>query len=217
MAKLRGKLEAATDSLFLGSKVTADGDCSHEIRPTASWQESYDKATKCVEKQRQHFANVGPYSQRYGFPSGHVRLWELDRKEGRVPKNWCPWTVVLEKTLESPLDSKEIKPVNLKGNQPWILTGRIDVEAEAPVFWSPDAESWLTGKDPDAGKDGGQKEKRASEDEMARWHHWCNGPEFGQNWEMLRGEETWAAISLWGHKELDMAGWLNNNDKDNRH
>ena len=96
------------------------------------------------------------------------------------PKNWCFWTLVLEKILESPLDCKEIKPVNLKGNQPWTLIRRIDVEAEAPVFWSSDANCWLTGKVPDAGKDWRQKEKRASENEMTGWHHQCNGHEFRQ-------------------------------------
>ena len=109
-----------------------------------------------------------------------MRLWELYGKEGRMPRNWYLWTVVLEKTPESLLDSKEFKPVDLKGNQSWILIGRIDAEAEAPVFWSPDMNSWLTGKDPVAGKDWGKKEKRASEDEMAGWHHWCKVQELGQ-------------------------------------
>ena len=107
-------------------------------------------------------------------------MWELDHKESRVPKNWCLWTVVLEKTPENPLDSKEIRSVNLKGNQLWILVGRTDTEAEALIFWSSDANSWLIGKVPDAGKDWGQKEKRASEDEMDGWHHWCNEHELGQ-------------------------------------
>ena len=106
--------------------------------------------------------------------------WTI-KKEGRAPKNWCLRTVVLEKTPESSLDSKEIKSVNLKGNQPWILTGRTDAEAEAPVFWSPDVNSQLIGKVPDAGKDWGQKEKRTSKDEMAGWHHWCNERELGAN------------------------------------
>ena len=118
-------------------------------------------------------ADKGPNSQGYGLPRGHVWLWELDRKEGRMPKNWCFWTVVLEKTPESPLDRKEIKPVNLKGNQPWILIGR--AEAEAPVFWSSDMNSRLIGKVPDAGRDWGQEEKRVLEDEMGRWHHWETG------------------------------------------
>ena len=138
------------------------------------------KLRQYVEKQRRYSANKGPYSQGYGLPDGHICLWELDHKEGRMPKNWCLWNMVLEKTPESPLDSKEIKPVNLNGDQPWIFTGRTDAEAEAPVFWSCDVNRWLTGKVPDAGKDQGQKEKRVSENEMAGQHHWCNEHELGQ-------------------------------------
>ena len=143
----------------------------------ASWQESYEKPWQCVENQSHYSADKGPYSQGCGLPSGHVWLWELDFKEGKMPKNRCLQTVVLEKTPESPLYSKEIIPVNLKGNQPWILVGRTDAEAEAPVFWSPDVNSQLIGKVPNSGKDWGQKEKRASEDEMAGWHQQCNGHE----------------------------------------
>ena len=125
------------------------------------------------------FPNKGPYSETYGF-SSQVRMWELDHKEGWVPKNWCFPTMVLEKTLESPLNSKEIKPVNPKGNQPRMFTERTDVEPEAPILWSPDAKSQLFGKDLDAGKDWGQGEKRAKENEMVGWHHWINGHEFEQ-------------------------------------
>ena len=115
----------------------------------------------------------------YGFSSSHVWMWELNCEEGWVPKNWCFWTVVLEKTLESPLDCKEIQPVHPKGNQSWVFTGRTDVEAETPIFWPPDAKSWLIWKDPDAGKDWRQEEKGMTEDEMIRWHHQLNGHEFG--------------------------------------
>ena len=108
---------------------------------------------KIIKKQRHHFANKGPYSQSYGFSSSHVWMWELNHKEHWEPKNWCFWTVVLEKTLESLLDCKEFKPVNPKGNQPWIFIGRTDAKAEAPILWLPDVKSWLTGKDPDATKD----------------------------------------------------------------
>ena len=139
----------------------------------ASWQESYDKPRQYVEKQRYYSTSKGPYSLGYGLPSGHLWLWELDCKEGRAPKNWCLRTVVLEKTPETPLVSKEIKPVNLKGNQPWLLFGRTDAEAEAPLFRSPDTNSQLIGNVPDAVKVWGQKEKRASEDEMAGWHQWA--------------------------------------------
>ena len=106
------------------------------------------------------------------FPVVRYGCWELDHKDGWASKNWCFWTVVLEKTLESPLDCREIKPVNPKGNQPWISIGSPDAEAEAPIFWPPDVKSWLTGKDPDAGKDWGQEEKALTEDEMVGWHHW---------------------------------------------
>jgi len=123
-----------------------------------------------IKKQRHHFADKGLYSQSYGFSSSHVWIWELDRKEGWVLKNWCFWTVALEKTLENHLDSTEIQPVNPKGNQPGIFIGWTD--AEASILWSPNVWSWLIGKYPAAGKDLEQEEKEATEDEMVRWHHW---------------------------------------------
>ena len=135
----------------------------------------------------------------------------LGCKEGKVPKNWCLQTVVLEKTPESPLNYKEIKPVNLKRNQLWIF-GRTDAEAEAPVFWSTDANSWLTRKVSGAGKDRGQKEKRASEDEMAGWHHWCSRHELGQTSGDGEGQGGLACCSPWSLKESDTTGWLNNNN-----
>ena len=175
------KVEIVTDFLFLGSKVTADGDCSHEIRRRLLLgRKAMTNLNKCVAKQRHYSANKGLHSQGYGLPDGRVWLWELDRKEGRVLKNWCLRTVVLEQTLESPLDCKEIKPVNLKRNQPWIFTGKIDAEAEAPVFPLSGANRWLTGKVPDSGKDWGLKKKRVSEDEMAGQHPQYNGHGFGQ-------------------------------------
>ena len=144
----------------------------------ASWQESYDKPKQCLKKQRHHFANKDLYSQSYGFSSSHVWIWELDNKESWVLKNWCFWTVVLEKTLESSLDCKEIKPVHPKGNQPWIFIGRTDAEAEAPMLWPPDMKIWLIWKDPNAGKDWKREEKGTTEDEMVGWHHQHNGHEF---------------------------------------
>ena len=129
-------------------------------------------------KSRHYFADIGPSSQRHGFSSGHVWMWELDHKDSWVQKNWCFWTVVLEKTLESPLDCEEIQPVCPKGDQSWVFTRGTDVEAETLVFLSPDVKSWLTGKDPDAGKDGGQEEKGTTEDEIIGWHHWLYGHEF---------------------------------------
>ena len=121
-------------------------------------------------------------------------MWELDHKEGWALKNWCFWTVVLENTLESPLDSKEIKSVNPKGNQSWIFTGRTDAEAEAPMLWPPHAKSWLTGKNPDAGKDWRQEEKGMAEDEMVGWHYWLNGHEFEQALGLVMDREAWCAV-----------------------
>ena len=128
-----------------------------------------------IKKQRHCFANKGPSSQSYGFSSSHVWMWELDYKGSWVLKNWCFWTMVLERILESPLDCKEIKRVNPKGNQSWIFIGRTDAEAETPILWPLEAKSWLTGKDPDARKDWRWEEKGTTEDEMVAWHHWLNG------------------------------------------
>ena len=143
------------------------------------WKESYDQPRQQIKKQRHYFANKGPSSQGYGFSTGHVWLWGLDYKQSWVPKNWCFWTVVLEKTLESPLDWKDIQPVHPKGDQSWVFIGRTDVEAETPILWPPDAKSWLIWKDPDAGKDWGQEEKGITEDKMVGWHHRLDGHEFG--------------------------------------
>ena len=120
-------------------------------------------------------------------------MWELDCKESWVPKNWCFWTVVLEKSLKSPLDCKEIKPVNLEGNQSWIFIGRIDAEAEAPILWPPDVKNWLIWKDPDAGKDWWQEEKGTTENEMVGWHHWLSRHGFEQTQEDSEGQGTWRA------------------------
>ena len=155
--------------------------------PITSWQidgETVETVTdfilprQNIQKQRYYFANKGPSSQGYGFSSSHVWIWELDSEESLVPKNWCFWTVVLEKTLESPLDCEEIQPVHPKGDQSWVFIGRTDVEAETPILWPPDAKSWLIWKDPDAGKDWGQEEKGTAEDEGVGWDHWLNGHEF---------------------------------------
>ena len=130
--------------------------------------------------QRHYFANKGPYSQSYGFSSSHVWMWKLDHKEGWMLKNWCFWTVVLEKTLENPLDCKETKLVNSKENQSWIFIEGTDAKAEAPILWPPDVMSRLIEKDPDAGKDWRQEGKGATEDEIVEWHHWLNGHDFEQ-------------------------------------
>ena len=135
-------------------------------------------------------------------------MWDLDHKEGWASENWCYPTVVLGKTLESPLDCKEIKPVNPKGDQPWIFIGRTGAKAETPILWPPDVKSQLTGKDPDAGKGWGQ-EKGETEDEMFGWLHQLNGHEFEQILEVGDRQESLACCSAWGHKESDMTEWLN--------
>ena len=142
------------------------------------WKKSYDQPRQLIKKQRHYFTNKGPSSQSYGFSRNHVWMWELDYKESWVQKNWCFWTVVLEKTLESPLECKEIQPVHPKGDQSWMFIGRTDAVAETPVLWPPYMKNRLAGKDPDAGKDWRQEEKGMTEDEMVGWRHWCDGHEF---------------------------------------
>ena len=152
--------------------------------------------------QRHYFANKSPSSQGYGFSSGHVWMWELDYNGSWALKKWCFWTVVLEKTLESPLDCKEILLVHPKGNQSWVFIGRTDVEAETPTLWPTDMKSWLIWKDSDAGKDWGQVEKGTTEDEMVGWHLWLGGHGFGQPgvlWSMgsQRVRHDWATELNW--------------------
>ena len=167
-------METVTDFIFLGSKITAVGDCSPEIkrrlllgRKVMTNLDSLLKTRDITLPTKVHLVKA------------MVWMWELDYKENWAPKNWCFWTVVLEKPLESPLDCKEIQPVHPKGNQFWIFIGRTDAEAETPILWPPDAKSWLIWKDPDARKDWGWEEKRTTEDEMVGWHHQLNGHEFG--------------------------------------
>ena len=151
--------------------------CSHEIkRHLLLGKQAMTNLESILRRRDITLLTKVLIGQSFGFSSSHVQMWELDHKESSVPKNWYFWTVVLEKTLESPLDYEDIKPVNLKGNQFWIFIGRTD--AEAPILWPPDRKSWLTGKDPDAGKDWRQKETRLTEDEMVGWQHWLNGHEF---------------------------------------
>ena len=138
-----------------------------------------------------------------------VWMWELDYKESWALKNWCFWTVVLEKTLESPLDCKEIQPGHPKGNQSWVFIGRTDAEAETLILWLPDVKNWLIGKDPDAGRDRGQEEKGTTEDEMAGWHHRLDGRESEWTPGVGDGQGGLAWCNSWGHKELDMTEWLN--------
>ena len=165
--------------------------------------------SKQVLKQRHYFANKGLSSQGYGFSCGHVWMWELDCEEGWAPKNWCFWSVVLEKTLESPLECKEIQPVHSEGDQPWDFFGKNDAKAETPVLWPPHVKSWLIGKDPDAGRDWGQKDKGTTEDEMAGWHHWLDGRESEWTLGVVVGQGGLVCCDSWGCKESDMTERLN--------
>ena len=136
-------------------------------------------------------------------------MWEVVWEESRRPKNWCFLTVVLEKTLESPLDCKEIQPVHSKGDQSWVFIGKTDAKAETPLLWPPHVKSWLLGKDPDAGRDWGQEKKGTAEDEMAGWHHWLDGYEFEWTLGVGDGQGGLACCGSWGRKELDTTEWLN--------
>ena len=176
------------------------------LKMFAPWKKSYHKPRQHIKKQRHHFANKGLFSQSYGFSSSHVRMWELDHKESWVLKNWCFRTVVLEKTLESPLDSKEIRPVNPKRNQPWLFLGRTD--PEALILWTPDTKSWIIWKDPDAGKDWRWKEKGTAED---GWHHQLKGQEFewtpGVWWTGRPGMLQFMGSQRVGHNWVTELNW----------
>ena len=195
-------METETDFIFLGSKITADGDCIHEIKRCLLLGRKAITNTDSILKSRDYFADKGLSSQSYGFSSSHVWMWELDCKESWVLKHWCFWNMVLEKTFESPLNCKEIQPVHLKEDQSWIFIGRTDAEAEAPILWLPDVKNWLIGKDPDAGKDWRWEEKGTTEDEMVGSHHWLDGHEVGD------GQGSLACCSPWSHKESDMTEQL---------
>ena len=187
---IRGrKAEVVTDFCCLGSKITADGDCSHVIRRCLVLGRKAMTNLDSVLKSRDITANKDPYTQGNGPPSGHIRLCGLGCKEGRAWKHWCIWTVVLEKAPESPLDSKEIKPVKIKGNQLWILVGRTDAEAETPVFWSSDANSWLFGKVPD----GWERLRAEGEEHVRGWDGWMTSP--------MQWTWTWANFGRWWRTE----------------
>ena len=198
-----------TNFIFLGSKITVDGDCSHKIKKCLFFgRKAMTNLTSILKSRDITLTDKSWYSQSYGFPRSHVWIGELDCKESWGLKNLCIWTAVLEKTLESLLDSKEIQPVHSKGDQSWIFIGRTDAEAETPILWPPDAKNWLTGKDPDAGQNWRREEEQTAEDEMVGWHHWLDGHEF--EWTLgvgdgLRSLECW---SPWGRKELDTTEWL---------
>ena len=172
-------------------------------------KKSYDQPRQHIQKQRHYFANKGPSSQGYGFSCGHVWMWELNCEESRAPKNWCFWTVVLEKTPESLLDCKEIQTVRSEGDQPWDLFGRNDAKAETPVLRPLHEKSWFIGKDSDTGRDWGQEEKGLTEDEMVGWHHWLDGCESEWTPGVGGGQGGMVCCDSWGRKESDTTEWLN--------
>ena len=203
MANRWGKVETVLDFIFWGSKITADGDCSHEIKRRLLLGRKVMTNLDSILKSRDITfqtkvclvkAMVFPVDM-YGCES-----WTIKKA---VPKNWRFWTMVLDKTLESPLDFREIQPVHPKGDQSWVFIGRTDVEAETPILWPPDAKNWLIWKDPDAGKDWGQEEKGMTEDEMVAWHHWLNGHEFEQAPGDSEGQGSLVCCYSWGRKESD--------------
>ena len=171
------------------------------------WQTftAYDKPWK----QRHYFDDKVSSSQKHSFSSSHVWMWELDHKESWALKNWCFWTVVLEETLENPLDCKEIKPVSPKGNQSWIFIGKTNAEAQFPILWPPNSKNWLIGKNPDLGADGRQEDKGMREDEVVEWHYRLDGHEFEQTLTVGDGQGSLTCCSPQGHKEPDMTEWLN--------
>ena len=186
-----GKQCKQWETLFLGLQ----NHCRQWLQPwnyktLAPCKKNYEKLRQRIKKQRHYFADKGPYSQSYGFSSSHVQMWRLEHKEGWVPKITWFWTVVLEKIPDSPLDSKGIKLVNHKGNQSRIYIGRTDAGAEAPILWLPDVKSWLTGKDPDAGKDWKKEEKRTTEDDIVGCYHRLNWHDFEQTLRDSGGQRS---------------------------
>ena len=189
---------------FLGSKITADSDCNHEIKRCLLLERNVMTNLDSILKSRDIILPTKVHLVKaMFFSSGHVWMWELDCEEAWVLKNWWFWIVVLEKTLESPLDCKEIQPVHSEGDQSWVFFGRNDAKAETPVLWPPHAKSWLNGKDSDAGRNWGLEEKGTTEDEMAGWHHWLDGREFQWTLGVGDGQGGLVCCDLWGLKESD--------------
>ena len=194
-------VETVAGFIFLSSKITVDGDCSHEIKRCLLLGRKVMTNLDSILKSRDITLSTKVcLVKTMVFSSGHVWMWELDYNESWVPKNWCSFELVLEKTLESPLDCKEIQPVYSKGDQSWVFTGGIAVEGETPILWSPDVESWLIWKDPDAGKDWGWEEKGTTEDEIVGWHHWFNGHGFGWTTGVGDGQGGLVCFSSWGRR-----------------
>ena len=212
MANRGEKVETVTDFIFLGSKIIVDSDCSHEIKRHLLLGRKAITNLDSISKRRDNTLLTKVCLVKATVCSVVTYRCELDHKEGWRSKNWCLQIVVLDKTLESPLDSKEIKPVKPKINQPRIFIGRTDVEAEAPILWPTDMESPLIGIDPDAGKDWRQVEKGVTEDEMVGWHHQLNGHEFEQAAGDGKGPGSLACCSPRGCKESDMAKQLTTNN-----
>ena len=177
------------------------------VKMLAPWKKNYDKLKQHIKKQWRYFANKGPYSQSYGFCSRQVWMWVLAHKESWALRNWCFWTVVLEKTLENPLDCKEIKSVYPKGNQSWKFIGRADVEGEAQILWPTDMKNWLIWKDPDAGKDWMQEEKGTTEVEMVGWHHQLDRHKFERGPGVVDGQESQASCSSWDCSQTRLSNW----------
>ena len=181
------------------------------IQTFVPWKKSYYQPKQHIKKQRHYFAYKGPSSQSYNFSSSHVSMWELEHIEGWVLKNWCFWTVVL-KTIESPLDCKEIQPAYSERDQPWLFIGRTDAETEAPILWPPHVKSQIIRKDTHAGKDWRQEEKGMTEDKMVGWHHRLHGHVFEQAPGDGEGQRGLACCSPWGHKKSDMTEQLNSDN-----
>ena len=203
-----GKQWKQWQTLFFGLQNHADDDCSHEIKRCLLLGRKGMTNLDSILQSRD-IANKGLFSQSYDFSSTHVWMWELEYKESWVLKNWCFWSVVLEKTLESPLDFREIQPVHPKGNQSWTFIWRTDAEAKTPILWPPDVKKWLTGKDPGTRKDWRQEEKGMTEDEMVECYHQFNGHEFEQVPGVGDGQWSLACCGPWDHKKSDTTEWLN--------